>query len=258
LSGGSARGLAHIGFLQVLEKAGIRPDTIIGTSMGALIGGLYSAGAKLKEVEKTVKKIGKLQEVLLFASWPQKSGLNKGDQIIKIIKKFIGDQKIENLPTSFYAVATDINTGKKVVIHQGSLIKAIRASFAVPGLFTPIKLGDKILVDGGVIDSLSLDVANRLRGQLVIVSDILSRCGKTKITSYSGMIAILLRTLEIIREPSMKITPTISKNTIIVQSPMEKVNWLDYHRAEQIINIGRLATQKKLMLIKARFKKVKE
>ena len=131
----AAKGLAHLGVLQVLDKEGIKPDAIVGTSVGSLIGGLYAAGVDLKKAEEAAIKINKLQKVLLFTSLPRRTGLVRGDRIEELIKKFIGQKKIEELNIPFYAVATDIGKGERVVINKGPLVKAIRASISIPGVF---------------------------------------------------------------------------------------------------------------------------
>ena len=151
LGSGGARGLAHIGVIHYLEENGYDIRSIAGSSIGALIGGIYAAG-KLDEYEQWVRAITKVHIVtLLDLSWG-KSGLVKGDKIINTLIDLVGDQMIEDLPIQFTAVATDVKHHKEIWIKSGRLFDAIRASMSIPLFFTPFKLKDVDLIDGGVLN----------------------------------------------------------------------------------------------------------
>jgi len=151
LGSGGARGLAHIGVIHWLEENGYAIRSIAGSSIGALIGGIYAAG-KLDEYETWVRAITKVDMVrLLDLSWT-KSGLVKGDKIINALVGLVGDQLIEDLPIRFTAVATDIKGQQELWIRSGRLFDAIRASMSVPLLFTPMQRRGVLLIDGGVLD----------------------------------------------------------------------------------------------------------
>jgi len=138
LSGGSVRGLAHIGFLEVLEENNIKIDYIVGTSMGALIGGIYAAG-KLNGFKEKILKLSRNKILSLLLSNQIKKGNTDTKEIEKFIKIFIENKKIENLNIGFTAIATDLKTGKEVYLEKGSLLKSISASISIPGIFSRLK-----------------------------------------------------------------------------------------------------------------------
>ena len=151
LGSGGARGLAHIGVIHWLEENDYKIRSIAGSSMGALIGGIYAAG-KLEEYEQWVRAIRKVDIVtLLDLSWG-KSGLVKGDKIINTLIDLVGEQLIEDLPIQFTAVATDVKGQNEIWIKSGRLFDAIRASISIPLLFTPFKHRGVDLIDGGVLN----------------------------------------------------------------------------------------------------------
>jgi NTE family protein len=155
LGSGGARGLAHIGVIHWLEEHGFKIASISGCSMGALIGGIYAAG-KLDAYEKWVQAVTKLDIVtLLDLAW-DRSGLVKGDKIINTLIDLVGDQRIEDLPIRFTAVATDIHAHKEVWIHSGRLFDAIRASISLPLFFTPFSYRGTDLIDGGVLNPVPI------------------------------------------------------------------------------------------------------
>jgi NTE family protein len=173
LGSGGARGLAHIGAINALEKQGFEIRSIAGCSMGALIGGIYAAG-KLDEFEHWVRAIDKVDIVsLLDISW-QKHGLVKGDKIIDTLVDLVGDRLIEDLPMPFTAVAADVRNEKEIWISSGKLFDAIRASISLPLFFTPVEYKGGHLIDGGVLnpvpiaptfnDSTDLKIAVNLGG----------------------------------------------------------------------------------------------
>ena len=155
LGGGGARGLAHIGVIHWLEENDFTIRSIAGTSIGALIGGIYAAG-KLDEFELWVRSITKVDMVaLLDLAW-EKSGLFRGDKLINTLIELVGEQLIEDLPISYSAVATDIKGQKEIWIKSGSLFDAIRASISIPLLFTPYRYKGVDLVDGGVLNPVPI------------------------------------------------------------------------------------------------------
>ncbi|MEA1890929.1 MAG: patatin-like phospholipase family protein [Pseudomonadota bacterium] len=180
LGSGGARGLAHIGVIHWLEENGYEIKSISGCSMGALIGGIYAAG-KLDTFEHWVRSITKLEIVaLLDLSWG-KSGLVKGDKIINTLVDLVGDQKIEDLPVRFTAVAADISAEKEIWINSGRLFDAIRASMSLPLFFTPFDYRGTLLIDGGVLnpvpiaptfgDNTDLTIAVNLGGPPAVIDD---------------------------------------------------------------------------------------
>lgn len=155
LGSGGARGLAHIGVIHCLEENDFKIKSIVGCSIGAVIGGIYAAG-KLNEYEQWVRSITKVDIVtLLDLSW-EKSGLVKGDKLINTLINLVGEKLIEELTISYTAVATDIKNRKEIWIKSGSIFDAMRASFAIPLLFTPFRYKGVDLVDGGILDPVPI------------------------------------------------------------------------------------------------------
>ena len=137
LGSGGARGLAHIGIIQWLEERGYEIESIAGSSMGALVGGIHAIG-ELDAYTHWVKALRQIDVLRLLDFSFQKSGLIKGDRVISVLKELTGDRNIEELPISFTAVATNVNDQREVWLNHGSLFDAIRASIAIPTIFTPV------------------------------------------------------------------------------------------------------------------------
>ncbi len=154
LGSGGARGLAHIGVIAELEERGYTISSIVGCSMGALVGGLYAAG-RLSDFESWVITLSEWDVIrFLDISLTNRSGMMKGDLIMSELRELVGEQLIEDLPMRFTAVATDLRHKKEVWLSRGDLFEAIRASISIPGIFTPKEIDGKALVDGGLLNPL--------------------------------------------------------------------------------------------------------
>ncbi|TDX99623.1 patatin-like phospholipase family protein [Thiohalophilus thiocyanatoxydans] len=156
LGSGGARGLAQIGVIHWLEQnSDYRITSIAGASMGALIGGIYAAG-KLELYEEWVTQLNRYDVVRLLDFAFSRSGLFSGERIMNKLEAMLGDVNIEDLPITFTAVATDIESGREVWLSEGSLFEAIRASIAIPTVFTPVKRRGRLLVDGGLLNPVPI------------------------------------------------------------------------------------------------------
>jgi NTE family protein len=172
LSSGGARGAAHTGVLKALEEHHIPIDIIVGTSMGAMVGGVYAAGVSIERIEEEWLKTDIVRVAKSFFPTFPLHGWSSGSSIYRALQSLVGDAKVEELPIKFAAIATDIETGEEVVIQEGLLVDAIRASSSVPGLFVPAELKGRFLVDGGLVNPLPVDVARRLGADVVIAVDV--------------------------------------------------------------------------------------
>ncbi|HRV98292.1 MAG TPA: patatin-like phospholipase family protein [Aminobacteriaceae bacterium] len=172
LGAGAARGMAHLGVLRELEEAGLAPDVVAGTSIGALVGGMYAAG-----------KLDRLTEVALGLDWKQiaryfveisfpRSGLIEGNKLTALLAEIVGEVELTELALPFRAVTTNLMTGEEVVISDGDLVEAIRASIAVPGIFTPARRGDDLLVDGGLVNPVPVSVCRTMGAERIIAVDL--------------------------------------------------------------------------------------
>ena len=164
LGSGSARGWAHIGVLRALEQAGIVPDIVSGTSIGALVGAAYASG-RLGPLEDWVARID-WWEIIRYMDMSR--GGVEGERLMRAFSERVEDVPIETLPKPFGAVATDLLTGREVWFQNGSLLEAVRASIALPGLFSPVRFQERWLVDGGLVDPLPVSLCRALGAEQVI------------------------------------------------------------------------------------------
>ena len=171
LGSGGARGYAHIGVIEELERYGFEIVSISGSSMGALIGGLYAAGG-LQAYKEWVLSLDAFDVAKLLDISFDKKGFIKGEKVFEKLKEFVGDVRIEDLPIKFTAVATDVKKNKEVWFQEGDLLQAIRASIAIPSFFTPVELGEMLLVDGGVLNPLPVAPVMSDHAQMIVAVNV--------------------------------------------------------------------------------------
>lgn len=171
LGSGSARGWAHIGVLQALHEAGAKPDIVCGSSIGALVGAAYAAG-ELDRFSDWVQTLG-MRSVFGFMDFNLSGGMLKGEKLIAFWRRNFADFDIEASPLPFGAVATDLHSGAEVWLREGSIADAVRASIALPGLFTPVVRTDgRLLVDGGIVNPVPTSLARAMGADIVIGVDL--------------------------------------------------------------------------------------
>ena len=278
LSGGGARGLAHIGVIEELEKQGFEITSISGTSMGALVGGIYAVG-ELQKYKNWMYTLDKIDVFKLIDFTFSSQGLIKGDRIFNKMKKFIPDTNIEDLKIHFAATATDIINNKEVVFTKGSIYEAIRASIAIPTVVTPVKKDNLILVDGGVMNNVPIDHVKRTGDDILVVVYVnadtpvyrpaISKKEKEKTQSiYLEKIRRFQDQLHIVH-PKIKIeklgyfdlinrsisllTNHISRLSIekyppdiLVEVSHNSCGIFDFYKAEELVEIGRYAANKSI------------
>jgi len=173
LSGGGARGLAHIGVLKVLEREGIPVDFLAGTSMGGVIAAAYASGLSVDYIEKEALRMGRLRNLitLLDRSLPRR-GLVEGQKVQEYLTTHLGDKTFEEMKIPLSLVAVDLISGQEVVLNSGSVVDAVRATVSLPGVFAPFRLGDYLLMDGGVLNNLPADVVRHTGADVVIAVDV--------------------------------------------------------------------------------------
>ena len=170
LGSGTARGWAHVGVIRALERAGIKPDLVCGTSIGALVGAAYVAG-ELESFERWLKGL-RFADVLSFMDLRMNGGMIKGERLMEFFRRNFVDRPIEELPLPFAAVATDLYTGGEVWLRLGSTVDAVRASIALPALFTPVVHQGRVLVDGAVVNPVPVSLARAMGADIVIAVDL--------------------------------------------------------------------------------------
>jgi NTE family protein len=172
LGSGGARGLAHIGVIKCLEENHIPIHSVVGTSIGAFIGGLYTSGIDAGGMEEVVRTMDKFTMAKILMPRFSTSGIVNNVRVKKFIKKLIGEKRIEDLPMVFRAVSTDLITGEEVVLDKGLLVDAILASIAIPAVFQPVYHHGRYLVDGGLCNPLPISVAQRIHAQYSIAVNV--------------------------------------------------------------------------------------
>jgi len=184
LGSGGARGLAHIGAIEALEERGYKITSIAGCSMGAIIAGMYAAG-QLKEAKEWFLQVDKqlilrMIDINLLSS----NSLVKGERIIKELEKIVPDRPIEELNIPCSLVASDMMNTEEVVFRKGSLFEAVRASISIPLFFRPVQIGNRLLIDGGILNPLPLHVAERTEGDILVAMDISGKDAMPVDTEY--------------------------------------------------------------------------
>jgi NTE family protein len=177
LSGGAARGFAHVGVLRVLEENGLKPDLIVGSSAGSIVGALYASGLSAEEVDAALAELSAsaFTDFVLprFAFLPGELGLVKGERLRKFVEKHLPEPLIERFPIRFAAVATDLASGEAHAFHSGDASLAVRASTAVPGILTPVEIGGRRFADGQIASPLPTAIARQLGAHIVIAVDVI-------------------------------------------------------------------------------------
>jgi NTE family protein len=271
LSGGGAMGIAHVGAIQELERLGIRPDLIVGTSMGSIVGGLYASGLSGAELQRAVET---MDWDAIFDASPPRAGLSyrqKQQQADFPVKPSVGvaggrlqapdglvsDANLllqlrrllnvrgavpnfDDLPIPFRAVATDIETGQKVVIDHGELAGAMRASMSVPGVFAPYRLDGKLLVDGGMADNVPIDVARELGADIVIV--VATQTPMAKGDALRGVPAILGQTVTmLILANERQQLATLRPGDVLISVEMDGLGAADFKKGQALMAAGHKA-----------------
>ena len=273
LSGGAARGLAHIGVLKALEEQGVMIDAIAGTSMGAVVGGLYAAGYSVSELEQLATELDWQQALsdappradipfrrkqddrdflvkqkLSFrddGSLGLPLGLLQGQNLALLLEKLFARadavEDFDQLPIPFRAVAADIATGETVVFADGHLALAIRASMSIPAVLTPVEVEGRLLVDGGISNNIPVDIAREMGVDRVIVVDIGSPLATTE--SLQTVFNILNQSVALLtRRNSEAQLATLQPHDILIQPPLTGFGITDFARAEGMMDAGYRAT----------------
>lgn len=277
LGSGSARGLAHIGVLRAIEEAGIKVDLVAGTSIGAVVGAVYAAG-KIGGLADRFRAFDWRQIAGLLDPVLPRSGLIDGQRIADFVRAHVAAANIEDLPIPFRAVATCIMSGEEVACASGDLIDAVRASISVPGIFTPVRSNGRILVDGGLVNPVPVSVVRAMGAGLVIAVDlnhdiVASRVSRPDSNSQGtfhtqamarllaslrtnpglaqfeawlhkepeplpGIFDVLLSSIYIMQARMTQASLRQDKPDILIRPPLGAVRFMEFDRAEEIIEIG--------------------
>uniref|UniRef100_A0A7C4M2I1 Patatin family protein n=1 Tax=candidate division CPR3 bacterium TaxID=2268181 RepID=A0A7C4M2I1_UNCC3 len=246
LGSGGPRGLAHIGVIKALVENNIPIDYIAGASSGALIGGMYAKFQDIYKVESHFEKLTYKDLFKIFSDPHFAHGVLKGEKALRFLKNWVGNTKIEKLPIPFSAVATDLITGQTVPIEKGELALAIRTSASLPVFFRPVKIGKKILVDGGNSMPVPVEVVKKMGADIVIAVD-LDHCyihskNQPRNIEKMSMTEVAERALDIL---SYTLAKENTKNADIVISPdVNDIGWNRVINGSDIIAEGEKAGRK--------------
>lgn len=274
LGGGGARGIAHVSVLKELERLQVPIDCIAGTSMGSLIGGLYASGMSSAEMEKLLRELDwqaalkddiarkdrsfRRKQDDLESLAPAKPGLGKGglrlpsgiiagENILLLLERLTvqsaGIRDFDRLPIPFRAVATDINTGEAVVLSQGNLAKSMRASMSIPAVFNAVDIDGRILVDGGLVNQVPIDVVRDMGADIVIAVDVGTPLGTINAESSALSIADQLMGMMTVGN-TRKQLETLGKRDILIQPALgSEVTTASFEKAAQALAIGDVAAK---------------
>jgi NTE family protein len=255
LGGGYARGLAHIGVLEVLEREGIPIDFISGTSIGALIGALYAREKDASLIRKQAAQLDWIGMTSLVDLTLPKSGFIGGKRITNLLRRFIGDIQFKDLDIPFACVATDIISGEEVVLNEGPVLEAVRASISIPVIFRVARTKGRYLVDGGLVNQVPVNVAKKMGADFIIAVDITpAKAERAEYLLQNGgakeptILQVMVQTLYICTYQ----TPSeISEGADAVIHPhLAHIGPGEFHRAPECILEGELAAVDSLAHIK--------
>lgn len=273
LSGGGAKGASHVGVIKVLEELGVPIDYIAGTSMGAIVGGLYSSGMNANELADAIRSIDwddifndkpkredrdfrrKLDDEGFLVRY--KLGFKDGAfqfprsaidgqklhfALRKLAKRAIGIENFDRLPIPFRAVAADIETGDAVVMGSGDLVNAMRASMAVSGVFPPVEIGGRLLVDGGLANNVPIDVGRRMGADILIVVGFPEQLKKRK--DLNSVVSIVLQSLDLLIIQNSRLQlKTLRPEDIYIVPALGDIGAASFDRAADAIAVGESATR---------------
>lgn len=274
LGSGGARGMAHLGVIEELEKNGFQIKEVVGCSMGAVVGGIYCAGY-LSDYKHWLIKLTKLDVFRLLDFTLSSQGFVKGERVFKAIEEFIGDHQIENFKIPFTAVASDITNKKEVHYKSGSLFRALRSSIAIPTVFTPIREGNAQLVDGGVLNPLPMNLVKRESEDWIVAvnlnADIPYKSesstpdenkdraaylkmfdsmlsvlpkfenNKENIVASLGLFDLLNKSYELTQDRLTDLMIDVHKPDLVVNISRDACSVFEFYRANEIIEAGRKA-----------------
>ncbi len=267
LGGGGARGCAHIGVIKALTEAGIPIGYVAGTSIGALIGGIYTAG-DIKEFENYLLTIKWKEVVKYLDPVIPKKGLFKGEKVCRLISKSLKHKDFQGNKIPFCAVATDLFSGKEVILKKGDLTQAIRASIAIPGIFTPVEKEGDYLIDGGVVNPVPINVVQDMKADVVIAVDLNYHFSKKKdepeksygkIKSffhkwlkpdYPNIIDVLESSVYMMQEKLTEKNLLMHEPDFLIRPELGPTSIFDFHKAKKLIKEGYEKTRQQIPAIK--------
>ncbi|HHY47510.1 MAG TPA: patatin family protein [Firmicutes bacterium] len=240
LSAGSARGIAHIGVLKVLTEAGVPIDCIAGTSAGAVIGGIYAATLNLNLMERLACHIK--WDILVDLCVPR-LGLVSGEKIKEFLRLLTHDKTFAELAIPFAAVACDLEEGTEVVLREGPVAEAIRASISIPGIAVPVRLGGRLLVDGAVLNRVPVNAVRAMGADYVIACNLTGRAGRARVR-VENIFDVITTAIELMEMEILK--GKIVEADIVISPDVGDIGPTRLDMAPELIKRGEEATREAL------------
>ena len=239
LGSGGARGYAHIGVIEVLEKNGIHPDFIVGTSAGSIAGSIYASGKTAQQLKDIALNM-QVNDVREFNIGLQ--GFFDGSKVENYVNEQVDQKRLEDMEIPMYVVATELKHGNKVIFNKGSTGQAVRASISIPSMFVPVNISGRDYVDGGLVSPVPVNVARDLGADIIIAVDILAQPIHTETSNVWGMFNQNINIMQ------NRLAAEELKNADIVIQPdlREKIHIFDVKGREMTMQAGAVATQQKL------------
>jgi len=289
LGGGAARGFAHIGIVRTLIAHGIVPNVVVGTSIGAVVGGAYAAG-HLDKLEEWARGLQPRSVLGYLDIRLNGSGLIGGDKLAAQLEAAMGQTLIEDLPLKFASVATEVRTGHEIWLTHGRMVDALRASYALPGIFSPVLAGDRWLVDGALVNPVPVSAARALGAEIVIAANLSSDIFTHSTTIYShgasaaakaaaepaparrgfgkffsaeravkreffggggrpGISSIMVDAFNIMQDRITRARLAGDPPDLLISPRVGQIGWFDFHRADDLIAHGARAAQRAIVSI---------
>lgn len=245
LSGGGARGVAHIGAIEELERQGFEIAAVSGTSMGALVGGVYVSG-HLEPFREWMYELDRYRVFSLVDFALSTEGLVKGDRVIREMQRMVPDVRIEELDRPFAAVAADLLTGREVVLDRGGLYDAIRASISIPSVFRPVHRDGMVLIDGGTVNPLPVNRVRREPGDLLVAVDVSAPFGAdsgTRAHLSLNYYKMLVSASQIMQQHLTQLMCRLSPPDVLIELPADSYGMFEFYRAKELVEAGRAATR---------------
>ena len=245
LGGGAARGFAHVGALQALDAAGIRPDIVVGTSAGSVVGAIYASGLRGDALRQAAENV----EQTSITDWQLplfNRGVLRGVSLERFINQQVGNRNIQSMPIRLGIVATDLQSGEGILFRSGNTGQAVRASSAVPGVFEPVRIGNRDYVDGGLVAPVPVLYARQMGADVVVAIDISSKPGDAATT---GQLQVLMQTFTIMGKTISKFE--LTQADVVLRPQLAGMSSADFSNRQKSIEAGRAAMQQALPKIRA-------
>jgi NTE family protein len=259
LGGGAAKGYAHIGVIQVLEEEGIKPDLVVGASMGTLVGAFYAAGFSSSQMAEIGRSVDRRKKGWLFELRLSGHGLVDGKNVIEFLEPFLGGRLIEDLPVRYAAVATDIEARTEIIIDRGDLVQAVRAGISIPVVFYPHDHSGHILIDGGFVNPLPVRAAKTMGATKIIAVNVLYKTGYPQVplaaTSSSGhhygMKSVLGSTISLIFSRLIDYQLEVLNDGLVINVDTDGISVTQFEKAREAIQRGYEAAARQRSGLKA-------